>query len=277
MPRISIVTATFNRREFLARCVESVAAQPYDDKEHVIIDGASTDGSMELLRELAARYPHLRWISEPDRGLSHAFNKGLRLATGDFIGVLGDDDRYEPNVFPRVAQAFAEHPEAGVVAGNCYYERGDGTRFKTLRASFTTRADLLQHWRFWGTRVTIPATSAFLRREVVQEIGVFDERDRFAMDYRHWIKIAARFPIVTVDEVWASFRFDDLTISGSRAREQQREAINISRQYWGAPTKTLFWRMVASYLLHFKVRLWVGNALRRILRRESLRRPETSP
>src|SRR5687767_3497055 len=91
-PRISIITATLNRREFLPRCIEAVARQSYPNKEHVIVDGGSTDGTVEILESYAKKYSHIKWISEPDNGISSALNKGMGIATGQIIGVNGDDD-----------------------------------------------------------------------------------------------------------------------------------------------------------------------------------------
>jgi len=102
-----------NRVDMIGRCIESVVAQGYENKEHVIIDGASTDGTVDVIREYADRYPHIRWISESDRGLSEALNKGLKLSTGDIIGVLGTtisisrapstSSRVKPRLIPRPA------------------------------------------------------------------------------------------------------------------------------------------------------------------------------
>src|SRR5256885_10006653 len=101
--KISIVTATYNRAAFLPRCLESVASQSYPNKEHIIIDGGSTDGTVSILKEYADRHAHIRWISEPDNGISDALNKGLAMMNGDAVGVIGDDDCYAPEVFWTVA------------------------------------------------------------------------------------------------------------------------------------------------------------------------------
>src|SRR5579883_2940842 len=117
--KITIVTATRNRRDWLERCLESVTAQDYPSKEHVVIDGASTDGTADFLRDYAARHPHVRWISEPDKGLSDALNKGMSMATGDWIGVLGDDDLSVPGAFAVVDAEARAAGDAGLIAGDC--------------------------------------------------------------------------------------------------------------------------------------------------------------
>ncbi|HMX24418.1 MAG TPA: glycosyltransferase, partial [Blastocatellia bacterium] len=165
--KLSVITATRNRKDFLPRCLDSVAAQACADKEHIVIDGGSTDGTSELLADYAARHPHLKWISEPDRGISHAMNKGLAMATGNAVGVIGDDDFYQPDVFNSIAEEFLQHPEAGIVSGHCAVINNADQLISTERAMFTTRRELLECWRCWGRRVMLPAPSTFIRRQVI--------------------------------------------------------------------------------------------------------------
>ncbi len=250
--KLSVVTATLNRRNFLPRCLDSVAAQDYPDKEHVIIDGGSTDGTVEVLQEYARRHPHIRWISEPDGGLSQALNKGLARATGDAVGVLGDDDYYLPGALARVAEEFARHPDAGLVSGGCDQVRNDGSLWVTLRAGFTTRDELLQPWRYWGRSVMLPAPSTFISRAALDAVGGFEERDRYAMDFRHWIKLTEKFPVRTVDRTLAVFRCGEGTISFSANRRQRAETMRISRDYWGSPARRAFWHYLGSYLRFYQ-------------------------
>lgn len=254
--KLSVITATRNRKEFLPRCLDSVTGQSYADKEHIVIDGGSSDGTRELLAGYAEQHPHLKWISESDRGISHAFNKGLALATGDVIGVIGDDDFYEPEVFGLIAGEFARHPEAGIVSGHCRVINNDDQAISTERAGFTTRRDLIECWRCWGRGVMLPAPSSFIRRQVIETVGGFDEADRYAMDYRHWIKITERFPVRILDRTVASFRHDAGTTSFSNNRQQWEETLAISKQYWGSKLSPDFYALWFSYWRHFHYPQW---------------------
>ena len=250
--KISVVTATLNRRDFLPRCIESVVAQDHPDKEHVLIDGGSTDGAVEVLRDYAGRYPHIRWVSEKDGGLSEALNKGLALATGAACGVLGDDDFYLPGALARVAGEFARRPEVGLVSGDCDQVHNDGSLWVTLHSCFTTRDELLQPWRYWGRPVMLPAPSTFISRAALATVGGFDERDQYAMDYRHWVKITEKFPVQTVGQTLAVFRCGQGTISFSANRKQRAETMRISRDYWGSPVRPAYWRFLRSYLRYYQ-------------------------
>jgi len=252
-PKISIVTATLNRKDYLPRCIEGVAGQSYPYKEHLIIDGGSTDGAFELLKSYAEKYPHLRWISEKDNGISSALNKGLAMATGDIIGVNGDDDFYEPGAFEIVADEFERNPSVGVVSGNCDHIRNDGTVEFTSKAGFTNRRDLIEYWRCWVRTVFLPAPSTFFRKTAVDLVGGFDEADRYAMDYHHWIKITEKFDVKVIDRVLAKFRCDEGTVTFSRSAEQLAEMYAISRKYWGSRISVSYYRMAFSYLEYHKL------------------------
>jgi glycosyltransferase involved in cell wall biosynthesis len=264
-PKISVVTATYNRRDFLPRCIEGVAAQDYPAKEHIIIDGGSTDGAVELLREYAARYPHVRWISEKDEGISDALNKGMALATGDVIGVNGDDDFYVPGTFEVVADAFAQNPSAGVVSGHCDHIGNDGAVIFTSKAAFVSRREMIECWKHWARTTFLPAPSTFFRREVLDAVGGFDVADRYAMDYHHWIKITEKFEVKIVDRVFAKFRYDEGTVSYSASGRQAAEMYAISRRYWGRQWSPSYYHFALSYFDHFTWRPFkerVRNSLR---------------
>jgi glycosyltransferase involved in cell wall biosynthesis len=250
--RLSIVTATRNRRDLLARCVESVAAQDHPGKEHVVIDGASRDGTPEYLAAAARQHPHLRFVSEPDNGPAQAMNKGLALATGDAMGVLGDDDAYLPGALSAVARAFGDEPGLGLVSGDCDFVDNQGSVRFTQRASFTTRRDLIQCWRFWGTRICLPGAATFFSREALEAAGPFDERRRHAMDYDHWIRLTEGFAVRTLGRTLARFRYDAGSLSHAPTPHQWEETLAISRSYWGSAWTPGYWALQASCLWYYR-------------------------
>src|SRR5580658_3296860 len=119
-PKLSIVTPSFNQAQFIEATLRSVKSQHYPALEHIVVDGASTDSTVEILKRFAAMpgWEHLRWISEEDRGQSDAINKGFRMATGDIIGWLNSDDRYRPGCFRAVVEAFKANPDIDILYGD---------------------------------------------------------------------------------------------------------------------------------------------------------------
>jgi glycosyltransferase involved in cell wall biosynthesis len=245
--KISVITATLNRKDFLPRCIAGVAGQSYPHKEHVIVDGGSTDGAVELLKSYAHKYPHIKWISEKDTGISNALNKGMAMATGDIIGVNGDDDFYEPGAFEIVAAEFERNPPIDMVSGNCDHIRNDGTLLFTMKAGFTNRRDLIEYWKHWGRSVFLPAPSTFFRKRALEAAGGFDEADHYAMDYHHWIKLTEKSGVKIVDRVLAKFRYDEGTVTFSQTGKQFAETYAISKKYWGSKASLSYYRMAFSY------------------------------
>jgi glycosyltransferase involved in cell wall biosynthesis len=167
--KISIITASFNRKEFIGAAIESVLAQKYSAFEHWVIDGGSSDGTLELLKQ----YPHLKVHSEPDRGVYDAWNKGIERATGDFITILNSDDVYAPGAFHSCAQMIANSPSAPVISGGCQiYRRGRrGEEIEMHRYHVPRRYRLSLR----NATVGLPIiNSRFFRRSLFDELGPFD-------------------------------------------------------------------------------------------------------
>lgn len=203
-PALSIITPTFNGGAYIERCVQSVVDQSVADRvEHIVLDAASTDGSAELLGELSRRWSHLRFVSEPDRGQSHALNKGMGLARGAVVGILNVDDYYEPNVLARVLGLFDGSEEPGFVVGNCNMRREDGEIW------FINRPRWLKLWQLLlGVELVkfpLNPSAYFYRRSLHDLVGLYDENEHFAMDLDFILRVARRIDIRYVDETWGNF------------------------------------------------------------------------
>ena len=179
--KFSIVIPSFQQAEFLRATLESVLRQDYPDREILIRDGGSTDGSVDILRELGAGGA-FRWISEPDGGQAAAINAGLREATGDICAYLNSDDVYYPGTLSRVAEYFAAHPECLVLYGNADHLHRDGTWMESYPVEQWDYGRL-QHVCF------LCQPAVFWRRSVMERFGLFDPALHFAMDYEYWLKI----------------------------------------------------------------------------------------
>jgi glycosyltransferase involved in cell wall biosynthesis len=185
----SIITVTFNCAGTIAQCLASVAAQTHAAREHIVIDGASSDGTLDLLKAHARELSHL--LSEPDRGMYDALNKGMALATGDVIGLLHADDIYASDqVLARIAHAF-EDPGVQAVYGDLQYVRKENPTqvLRHWRAGQFSRAKLARGWM-------PPHPTLYLRRSVVECAGPFDTRFRIAADYDFMLRVLSS-PVLT--------------------------------------------------------------------------------
>jgi glycosyltransferase involved in cell wall biosynthesis len=117
--QLSIITPVYNGAQFIEACINNVIAQNHPEAEHIIVDGGSTDGTVEIIERYAQSYHHIRYISERDNGQSDAMNKGVAMAQAKIIGFLNVDDFYEPEVFTKALKAFEHLPEPSFVVGNC--------------------------------------------------------------------------------------------------------------------------------------------------------------
>jgi glycosyltransferase involved in cell wall biosynthesis len=183
--KISIITATLNRKEFIGAAIESVLAQEYPDFEHWIIDGGSSDGTLELLQ----RYPHLQVLSEPDRGVFDAWNKGVDRARGDLIAILNSDDVYPPGVFQSCAALLARSPWAQAVSGGCQIFRTGpgGVEVEMHRYQDPRRYQLSLRSATVGLPII---NSRFFRRSVFDQVGRFDLDYPVASDREFLIRAA---------------------------------------------------------------------------------------
>ena len=188
MPFFSVITPSWNQAKFLRGCIESVLAQNDPDFEHLIFDNCSTDGSAEI----AASFPHLRFVREKDRGQSDAVNKGLRAAQGEIICWLNSDDEYAETGFASLRQAFSD-PETMVVFGDVRQIGYDGANDVIAEACFETRNDLV---RWWSGRVKLHQPAVFFRRSVLQQTGLLREDLHYAMDYELWWRMSGLYRFV---------------------------------------------------------------------------------
>ena len=208
-PTVSIVTAVRNRAATLSRTIESVLAQTYPKVEHIVIDGASSDGTVEVLRRYAERLAH--WQSAPDRGISDAFNKGVAAARGDCIGLLNADDWLEPEQIERAVAAL-QRSGADFVFGDLLYHDAAG------RTLFRIRGDPHYARAIHRGMPDLNHPTLLARREVYARVGGFDPDLRLAMDY-DWLLRAHR---AGFRGAYAADVVGHMTLAGVSDREYRR-------------------------------------------------------
>lgn len=173
-PLISVITPSYNQAKFMRALIDSVAEQEYPNLEHIVVDGGSTDGTIELLEDREDDY-QLRWISEPDDGIPDAVNKGLKMADGEWVGFQSADDYYLPGAFSKY-QDILESSSPDIVYGDQLFVDADdhviGLRVHTRPSRF-----LQKHWHHFASYHTI-----LIRRELLAEMGGFDERYKYIHD-----------------------------------------------------------------------------------------------
>lgn len=229
LPTITVVTPVFNAIQTLPETLASITAQQYPALEHIVVDAVSTDGTLELLRaeQQAGR---LILISEPDRGLSDAFNKGVCAASGDLIAWLNADDVYEPGALRAVGEAFVANPGAQWLVGRCKIFGADGG--ESRKAVTAYKNFLLKRFslRLYLTNNFVSSPATFVRRDVLDEIGALDERFKYSADYDLWLRLARRSKPVYVDADVARFRMAEGSLSVTGFEQQFVEHAQNARE-----------------------------------------------
>ena len=243
--KISVVTVTLNSRLHLAETIQSVLSQGYDDLEYLIVDGGSTDGTVDLIREQADRDPRIRWTSEPDAGIADAFNKGIRRASGDLIGIINADDRYLPGALAAVAAAYAAHPDCDVFHGDMVRYEGETPLFLLKPTPVETHI-----WR----EMPLNHPTTFVTRRAYERVGGFDRRFRVAMDYDLVLRLyRAGCRFWYLDQPLAAMRYGGA--SDSRFLDGLREVRRATVRAGYPPLRAWYWFLVKAAFGYAKLLL----------------------
>lgn len=240
-PLLTIVTPSFNQGHFLDETIQSVLSQKYPDLEHIVMDGGSTDGTVDVLK----RYPHLQWVSEKDRGQTHAVNKGVAKATGAIVGWVNSDDTFLPGCFDAVVEKFQSDPGCSVVYGNyrAIDEKG-GLLYST--ESFCGSYEEMIRW--WDYTYNIHQPTVFVRREVFDKAGLLDESFHYAMDYEWWLRVAKRYRFHHIPLFLATYRFHkDAKSFAPLEKFVYPDQLRASKKHWGPMWTVRHWNFRKSY------------------------------
>lgn len=226
MPRISIVTPSYNQGRYLRRTIESVLRQRGDfDLEHIVVDGGSTDDSLAILRSYGDR---VRWVSEPDDGQADALNKGFVMATGEILGWINSDDVYEPECLQTVAGLFASEPHTQWLYGKVRVIDDRGLEIRRFVTWYKNRRMRRFSYARLLTENWISQMGVFWRNSAGRQAGPFRKELQHAMDYDFWLRLGAQWPGRFVDRYLAAFRWYSASKSGRCFLDQTREALEVA-------------------------------------------------
>ena len=218
MTLVSIITPSFNQSPFLERTIRSVLEQGYEDIEYLVVDGASTDGSLDIINKYAPRLAW--WISEKDHGQSEAINKGFAHAHGEIVAWLNSDDCYLPGTVSAAVEQFERHPQAVLIYGNMRAVDENDRTINILKYHQLSLVDLLCFQ-------IIGQPAVFMRRSALAKAGGLDITLHCMLDHQLWIRIAEQGEIVHVNETWAAARYHAGAKNRAQAVEFGREAFRV--------------------------------------------------
>lgn len=251
LPKISIITPSFNQGPFIERTITSVLDQGYSNVEFIVVDGGSTDETIQILKKYEQQ---LAWISEPDHGQSDAINKGLRRATGDIVCYLNSDDLLLPGSLQAVAEGFRTHPESFWLTGYCQIIDANDQPMQSLIRRY--KNFLLRHYRPW-TLMTInyiSQMSTFWRRSAMEALGYFSVEHHLVMDYEYWLRLQKLGQPIILQKDLSAFRLHQMSKSSNRFVQQFQQSAAVGMQATHNPlVKSASWLHHYTVILIYKI------------------------
>jgi glycosyltransferase involved in cell wall biosynthesis len=248
-PRITVITPCYNHAPFVEETIRSVLTQSYPDLEYIVIDGASTDGSLDIIKRYSSDLAYIE--SAPDSGQAGAINKGFRRATGDVVCWLNSDDLFEPGALNRVAEVYRSSAFHFLYGDSFILRRG---RKKYRKSRPVTSEDL-------AVRNVILQPSAFWTRAVLEKVGELDETLRYGPDWDFFIRISRHFPMRYVPEAFSTYRLHESNKTLTGGRERAEEIVRIVERHAAAE-----WHAAFREVLEHHARLQGGSRFGRVLR-----------
>lgn len=222
-PLVTVVTPSFNQGRFIRNTIDSVLSQSYPNVEYLVMDGGSTDDTLDILRSYGDR---ITWISEKDRGQSHAINKGFERARGEIVAWLNSDDVYEPGAIETAVAHFTAHPEAALVYGHGSIIDEAGEKVKPFEP--TRPYDLWQLAYYWDY---IMQPTTFFRKDALMRVGLLREELNWCMDWDLWIRFFLNEKVGFIEKELACSREYGETKTSTGGRARLREIRDMMRGY----------------------------------------------
>ena len=215
---VSIVTPSFQQARYLEQTMRSVLEQDYPHIEYLVIDGASKDGSVDIIQKYESQLAY--WVSEKDSGQAEAINKGISRATGEIVAWINSDDYYLPGVVSSAVKVFEENPDVVLIYGDMLAVDENGQTTNVMKYGQFSLADLLCFQ-------IIGQPSVFFRRDALQQAGLLDTTFHFLLDHHLWIRIAQHGKILHVPQTWSAARYHAEAKNRAKAAEFGHEAFRI--------------------------------------------------
>lgn len=245
---VSIVTPTLNQGELIEQTLLSVRGQDYPNVEHIVMDGGSRDGTLDLLRKFEGSYD-LKWASGPDRGMYDAINRGMYMAKGDILAYLNSDDFYFPWTVSLIVEQFKKYPTMDLLFGDQVVQLLEGRTI--LQFQPPPRMSLLRR-----TGWSLPQATVFWRRRVYEELGGFQSSLQYCGDWDFWVRAAQKFHLAHMKEFLAVVRVHAEAKTTARAPELNTELQNLLRQYSAG------WELGAVPRFYEKAYAWIWQRVR---------------
>ncbi len=257
LPKISVVMPCFNSVDYIERSIRSVIEQNYEELELFIKDGGSSDGTLEIIKHYAKKYPQfIRWISEKDKGQADAINICIKKVDGDILAQLNADDVYKDGALKLVAEYFMKNPNVMWAYGKADIINAND---KEIRRWITLYKNFWLRNYSYNTLLVlnyISQMSCFWRKEAAKEVGEFDISQHYVIDYDYWLRLGRKYKAGVINHYLSSFRITHSNKSSVGFVKQFRDEFNVSKRY----TKNKL--IIFLHLLHYHLIIIIYSVLK---------------
>jgi glycosyltransferase involved in cell wall biosynthesis len=232
LPKISIVMPCFNGAKYIEAAIKSVIEQDYPDFELFIKDGGSSDGTVKIIKKYAGKYPKkIEWISGKDKGQTDAINYGIKKVKGTVIAYLNADDVYKPQAFRTVGKYFLDHPEKIWAVGKCEIIDDNGKQIRGLITAYKNFWLNIYDYNILLILNFIAQMGVFWRKDAIDQIGLFDEKQYYVMDYDYWLRLGKVDSPGLIQSTLACFRIIDSSKSSTGFIDQFDDEYKVAKKY----------------------------------------------
>ncbi|HSW90191.1 MAG TPA: glycosyltransferase family 2 protein [Patescibacteria group bacterium] len=234
---LTVVTPSYNQARFIQKTIVSVLSQKYAGLQYFVIDGKSTDATVDILKKYSGK---LQWVSKKDKGQTDALNKGIRKSkctTSDGVfAYINSDDYYLPGAFAAVVEIFQKHPEVMWVVGDAKIVDERGKEIQSWVRWYKSFFRLIYFPQLLGILNPLPQPAVFIRTRALKKVGLFNEKLHYTMDYQMWLRLQTIFgKPYFVDAVLAAFRIHGASKGTTAFEKQFVEQYEVSRQFFTSP------------------------------------------
>lgn len=228
LPKISVITPSYNQGHLIRETIDSVLNQNYPNLEYIVMDGGSTDNTVQVLKQYKGK---LDYVSKKDRGQTDAINQGIKKATGDILMYLNSDDIMLPNTLNTVGEYFNSHPDAMWLTGDYFIIDEKGKKIQSFVANYKKVLRNIPIFDVLSIANFIIQPSTFWRKELTKEIGIFDESLHLCMDYDYWMRTIQKYPLHVLPNHFSLFRIHGTSKGGTQYEKQFNEEHQVLCRY----------------------------------------------
>ncbi len=219
IPKLTIITPSYNQSQFLEKTIKSILDQGYPNLEYIVIDGGSTDGSVDIIKKYEDQLTY--WVSEPDLGQANAINKGLRMASGEWVGWQNSDDVYYDNAFNIFASTIEKAHHKSIIIGNINLIDNKDNVIRDIKYVKPTHRSMLAEGMVMANQ------AALWKREVHHDIGFLDETLHCSFDYDWFLRLFKNYEASNVNQILGAFRLHDASKTSVNTHQFSEENLRI--------------------------------------------------